>query len=749
MASGSTPTATDAMTRENVLLPIMVRSRPFADRVHPAPMPPTLTTPGTPGFVSVDTLNAEQQRNFANWYTYYRSPELILKRAMSEVVETTTSYVGMSTLNSRNAGMNRQPIELMNVGIPVSDMTVQTNKEAVLNNLFSIFPAGTTPLRSALFGVGRYFDQSNSNDSARLGFDAPSPILSQAAGGECQQNFAVLMTDGQWNGGLGGVGNADGDDNSDFDGGPHADTYSNTLADVAMRFYESDLSSTLDNKVRPSDYQDPVTGIVYQDENQAQHLNTYTISFGVSGSGLTTPGDHDASTSAPPWTEPRNGRITTIDDVQHAAFNGRGLYLDARRPQELIDALLDALSAAEQRANASGTAIGINGATVRTTSRIFQASFVTVDWSGELEAFSLNADGTVNQRVWTATNNFPAVDDPDDRDIFTYVLNASGSGKTGIAFDDNPGNSMLNTEIGTLTVGTKLYTAADLIHYISGDQANEGLGSNLLRMRQGILGDIVSSSPVAASNQDFGYSILPGTAGGSNYPGFLATKETTFTDGDGKPRAAVYVGANDGMLHAFHDSQSASTNGDELFAYIPSTLLPRLKNLAEPTYTHEFFVNGNHTVGDVCMPNVISGGCSWKTILVGTLGEGGRTVYALDVTDPFNFSASDILWEYNFNDARDNTDNSNQMGHIKGAPQIARLNNGQWGVIFGNGYNSDNHEAQLFILNAENGEEIAVFNTRQGSITNPNGLATPLIVDENNDRIADTVYAGRFVGKFI
>ncbi len=326
-----------------------------------------------------------------------------------------------------------------------------------------------------------------------------------------------------------------------FDGGPHADTYSNTLADVAMRFYESDLSSTLDNKVRPSVYQGS-TGTVYPDDNQAQHLNTYTISFGVSGSGLTTPEDHDAGTSAPPWTEPSSGRATTIDDVQHAAFNGRGAYLDAREPQALIDALLDALSAAEQRANASGTAIGINGATVRTTSRIFQASFVTVDWSGELEAFSLNdADGTVNQRVWAASF-------PDNRKIFTYVLNADSTEKTGIEF--KAGNSMLNAEIGTLTVGTELYTVADLIDYISGDQTNEGIGTNLLRVRQGILGDIVGSSPVAAGNQDFGYSLLPGTEGGSSYPGFLATKETTFTDGDGKPRAAVYVGANDGMLHA-------------------------------------------------------------------------------------------------------------------------------------------------------------------------------------------------------
>ncbi len=187
--------------------------RPFADRVHP---PWRLTTPETPGFVSVDSMTTEQQRNFANWYTYYRSPELILKRAMSEVVETTTSYVGMSTLNSRNAGRNGQSVQLVNVGIPVRDMAVQTNKNAVLNNLFSISSSGSTPLRSALFGVGQYFDQTNSNDSARLGFNAPSPILSQATGGECQKNFAVLMTDGLWNGVLSGVGNTDGDDNSDL-----------------------------------------------------------------------------------------------------------------------------------------------------------------------------------------------------------------------------------------------------------------------------------------------------------------------------------------------------------------------------------------------------------------------------------------------------------------------------------------------------------------------------------------------------
>ena len=54
------------------------------------------------------------------------------------------------------------------------------------------------------------------------------------------------------------------------------------------------------------------------------------------------------------------------------------------------------------------------------------------------------------------------------------------------------------------------------------------------------------------------------------------------------------------MLHAFHDSQDTATDGSELFAYIPSSLHASLSELADPTYGHEFFVNGTQTVGDAC-----------------------------------------------------------------------------------------------------------------------------------------------------
>ncbi len=685
--------------------------------------------------VLISSLTAAQQTNYANWYSYFRKREFVMKRSLSELITNSVSNMGLATLHN-NAS----------VGTPISDMTTQANKDTLMDELFQINSSGGTPLRRLLENTGEYYDQAGANsDHSPLGFTDASPIGTSAEGGECQQNFTVLFTDGQWNGGSPSVGNADGDDNTAFDGGPHADANSNTLADVAMDFYERDLATTLANDVPENDYEDQNSGVIYTDDNPQQHMVTYGVAFGLTGTGLTTPLDHDSATAPPPWTTPVANQDTTLDDLQHAAFNGRGLFLNADDPQELIDSLNDSLSDIDQRTSVSGSAIAINSTVLKTTSRIFQASFNSVDWTGELSAFSLNPDGTIDTEVWAATDKYSTITDPDQRDIFTSVSTG------GIAFDDNPANAELNTAIGTLTVGATTYTADDLIHYISGDQTDEGSGPDDLRVRDEILGDIVSSSPISIGFQDLGYDTLPGFVDGfgvaqegATYSVFLAAKDAIFTDGSGDPQTVVYVGANDGMFHAFHDSQKVAFAGKELFAYIPSTLHGALKDLANPAYGHKFYVNGGHSVGDACIANGST--CTWKSILVGTLGEGGRTVFALDVTDPFNFDASDVLWEYNFDDSRTGTTESGEMGFIKGTPQLVRLNNGDFGVVFANGYNSDSDQAQIFILDAKDGTEIAVFNTNIGDSSNENGMATPLIIDEDGDRIADTIYAGDLFG---
>ena len=168
---------------------------------------------GDSRFFRVDDLSSSEQIKYANWFTYYRKREYVMKRAMSQLITTSQARMGLATLQNNNS-----------VGTAISDMTNPSNKSNLMTNLFQITPSGGTPLRTTLRDVGRYFDTTDSASHSALGFDNASPILSQSEGGECQQNFNVLFSDGFWNGANpSDIGNEDGDGNSDFDGGPHGD----------------------------------------------------------------------------------------------------------------------------------------------------------------------------------------------------------------------------------------------------------------------------------------------------------------------------------------------------------------------------------------------------------------------------------------------------------------------------------------------------------------------------------------------
>ncbi len=290
----------------------------------------------------------------------------------------------------------------------------------------------------------------------------------------------------------------------------------------------------------------------------------------------------------------------------------------------------------------------------------------------------------------------------------------------------------------TTTIGGA--SNADIVNYIRGDQTKEiGQANGIFRTRSTVLGDIVDSSPVSASTENFVYDILPGSEG-SSYASYVTSKISKFKGANGEFFNIVYVGANDGMLHAFQDTQDTSPTsaGKEIFAYIPSHLHSKLENLTEPDYQHEYFVNATPHVSDVYINS------SWKTMLVGALGAGGKGLYALDVSDPKNFGTSDVMWE--FKTDSDTSNGSDEMGFILSEPQLVRLHNGKFGMVFGNGYNSTSHKAQLFILDAEDGSIIKVIDTGVGSSSSPNGLAEPFLLDEDADRIVDTVYAGDLHG---
>jgi type IV pilus assembly protein PilY1 len=214
----------------------------------------------------------------------------------------------------------------------------------------------------------------------------------------------------------------------------------------------------------------------------------------------------------------------------------------------------------------------------------------------------------------------------------------------------------------------------------------------------------------------------------------------------------LYAGANDGMLHGFNAS---STGGQEVFAYIPNALYPKLSQLTSPNYVHQFYVDGISGVGDFYDTST----STWHTLLAGATGAGGKALFALDVTDPANFSASKVLWEFS-NAVQpvpaacsawgSNTNyDVNDLGYTLGQPSVVRLSDGSWVVIAANGYNSNNGHAVLFILDAKSGcviKKIDTVSADTSGLATVNGLSSPIAIDINNDRITDAVYAGDLHG---
>jgi type IV pilus assembly protein PilY1 len=198
----------------------------------------------------------------------------------------------------------------------------------------------------------------------------------------------------------------------------------------------------------------------------------------------------------------------------------------------------------------------------------------------------------------------------------------------------------------------------------------------------------------------------------------------------------IYVGGNDGFLHAFRAS-----DGRELLAYAPATVYANLPKLTGQGYAHRYYVDGSPNVADA----KIGAGNTWRTMLVSALGAGGQGVFALDVTDPSTFSeanaASIVKWEFN-------STNDADLGYTFGRPAIVKLANGSWGAIFGNGYNNaGSGQSGIFIVDLSNGTVISKLMTGVGSAATPNGIGSVVAIDSDGDDAADTVYAGDLRGR--
>ncbi|MFX0116628.1 MAG: pilus assembly protein [Candidatus Hodarchaeota archaeon] len=658
---------------------------------------------------AAEMWQAERQ-NFVNWYSFYRRRELTAKAAVGEVVDGIKGVaVGYFSINHRLI-QSVLKVRVSEEDALGNDIYID-NTAALLHQLYGLDSSGSTPLRRALRDVGRYFD----NDDGLDGGVGPAPWYTDTSG-ECQQSFAILMTDGYYNGGNPGVANSpDGDGPETGFTDPtgdelHSDSYGETLGDVAMKYYKYDLHNSLANRV-PTNFVDDATH---------QHMVTYSVSFGVFGS--LNPEDYDLYNSNtalrdyPVWPNPTSGDIQKVDDMWHAAVNGRGMFLSADNPDQLVSNLQEVMLNLTSRIG-SGAALTVNGEELHAGSIVFQAKYSTDGWVGDVQAFNINqitgevitGDGNA---IWSASemlgegSDWDTVSWDSDREIITY----DSANEQGIPFrwadltaqhqtwlNDNPlTGSVDNDGKGQLR-----------LEYLRGDNTQEKHKGGPFRTRFSKLGDIVHSSPLY---QDYGtYGV-------------------------------VYAGANDGMLHAFYGD-----TGQELFAYAPNlsfqylNLLP----LAEPDFKHRFYVDQTPYVKDTG-----SGAGNYGKLLIGALGKGGKGYFCLDVTTPLINDESNadswVKWEYP--KATSTVAEINNMGYSFSNAYIVRSYAAgySWVVIFGNGYSSTSGTASLYVIDAGSGDLVAMLDT--GTAGTDNGLSTPIPVDVDGDNKVDYVYAGDLNG---
>jgi type IV pilus assembly protein PilY1 len=412
-------------------------------------------------------------------------------------------------------------------------------------------------------------------------------------------------------------------------------------------------------------------------------------------------------------------------------------------------------------------------------SLLFQARFNSNFWSGQLLAYGISeADSTRGQLtdkpLWDAGCMLTGGFCPSDTVRTSYTKQDWETGRNIITYSSGDGvpfswdqldasqqkwlranNEYLDNGLDEDLLETEA-VGEDRLKFLRG--LNNGPEVDKMRERASILGDIINSNPVYVAAPGFNYS--DGLEDPDKpYSGFVTAKQNR--------SPVLYVGANDGMLHAF-DATNSAAGGTELLAYVPSEVYANLWELTKPEYgsepPHRTFVDASPTAGDVFINT--GAGDDWATVLVGGLGRGGQGFFALDITDPatdFDQAKAEniVLWEFTDSDDAD-------IGFTYGQPAIVRMANGSWVAAVGNGYNStdkrsdtDTHVSTtgngvIFLIDIETGALLRKFDTGIGTADDPttnvedekrpNGIRTVSPVDVNGDSIIDYIYAGDLFG---
>jgi type IV pilus assembly protein PilY1 len=671
------------------------------------------------------------------------------------------------------------------------------------NKFYAIIPNNSTPLRLALSRAGWIY-------AGKLGTGLTQgiPAGDDPLQASCQKNYSFLTTDGFWNQGVGqdlngnSLGNYDNVNNSTaapyaapdyfvsrasgtFDGAVSSATAgttpggSGTLADIAMYYYRTDLRAAgagplTSPSTTPSGQDVSINNVPVNPQSTVdfaihQHMNTYTIGladglmryqpnyataatgdFAAIKAALPATGNCFWATGVCDWPLPLADGQSALDDLWHAAVNGRGQFYSAVNPNALATGLSSALNSLDTTVAAAAAAATSSPQVSQGNAKAFSTTYQTATWSGRVFAQNIDPDSGVIQPaiLWEAHTLLLSKVAPtsDTRKLLLFDPTASTKLKD-FRWTDL-GNGALNAaeravflnkcvplsnmaQCGTLTP-MQMITANDgasLVGFLRGQTGNEAM---VFRDRteldpvtnapfQTILGDIVNSQPVAVRAPFLKYEneTMP-EAAGETYADFRDTRINPNRPGP------LLIGANDGFLHAFDPN-----TGVEQWGYVPRFLLPAMYQLADSGYPgqHRFFVDGSPEVTDVF--DATAG--VWKTIVVNGTNSGGRGYFALDITDPLNPKG---LWEFCSDPAWCPNDtgtspityhNDPDLGFSYGNPVIGRReSDGRWVVVVTSGLNnvgtSGNGQGYFYVLDAITGAILHKIGTGLGSTTDPSGL---------------------------
>lgn len=414
----------------------------------------------------------------------------------------------------------------------------------------------------------------------------------------------------------------------------------------------------------------------------------------------------DANTDGNPFKTA--GGITDNTEWEDPAVpNTPDGYVIASQAQKLIDGIRKFFTAAtSERGAVSVSAVSSQRFTTNDPNgNLFSPSFDPSDWSGTVQRSTLRLNTTTGSIDTTAGITWDAAEiltaaslatglvadpqvKPVDRKIFTMARDSGVM--VGLEFNvankaslDDSVEAALNTNPATSLTDSQ---SDARINWIRGNRSDEQSGTGgFLRLRKKIMGDVINSGPVFKQGADL-------TVRGPGY--------NTFAQSVASRTGMIYVGANDGMMHAFR-----ADDGKEMFAYIPRAVSGNLNKLTGPAYQHQPFVDGVPIVGEAQV------GTAWKTILASGMGGGANGIFALDVTSPTTFGTGNVLFEFT-----DQDDVS--MGNVLSQPKIVKMRMAgsgtpvyKWFIAVSSGYNNYKNDGNfsltgrqaLFLLSLDKG----------------------------------------------